>query len=151
MDDVYRCLTQIVTFEDDLLLYLYLQMKDKFARRTELVYYDVTNYYFETEKQDEMRRKGVSKEHRLDPIVQMGLLVDTKGPPISYELFPGNTNDCETLMPVLDKVKRDYEIGRIIIVSDKGVSTADNIAFNLASCNEWGQPRFVASWVMMEV
>jgi len=131
LDDVYRCLSQIVTFKDDLQLYLHRQMKDKFGRSTELVYYDVTNYYFETERQDEMKRKGVSKEHRPDPIIQMGLLMDTKGLPILYELFPGNTNDCETLMPVLDKVKRDYEIGRIIIVEDKGINTADNIALSL--------------------
>ena len=107
-------------------------MKKKFGRTTELVYYDVTNYYFEIDKPDKMRKKGVSKEHRPDPIVQMGLLMDTKGIPIMYDLFPGNTNDCETLMPILDKVKKDYEVGRTIIVADKGVNTADNIAFSLA-------------------
>lgn len=132
LDDVYRCLTQVVTFKDGLKLHLHRQMKNKFGRSTDLVYYDVTNYYFETDRQDEMKRKGVSKEHRPNPIVQMGLLMDTKGIPVSYDLFPGNTNDCETLMPILDKVKKDYEVGRIIIVADKGVNTADNIAFILA-------------------
>jgi thiol-disulfide isomerase/thioredoxin len=132
LDDVYRCLTQVVTFKDGLKLHLHRQMKNKFGRSTDLVYYDVTNYYFETDRQDEMKRKGVSKEHRPDPIVQMGLLMDTKGIPVSYDLFPGNTNDCETLMPILDKVKKDYEIGRTIVVADKGVNTADNIAFILA-------------------
>ncbi len=131
LDDLYRCLTQVITFKDRLHLHLHWQMKNKFDRNTELVYYDVTNYYFEIDKQDEMRKKGVSKEHRPDPIIQMGLLVDTKGIPILYELFPGNTNDCETLMPVLDKVKEDFEIGRTIIVGDKGINTADNIAFSL--------------------
>lgn len=132
LDDVYRCLTQVVSFKDRLQLHLHRQMKKKFKRTTELVYYDVTNYYFEIDKPDEMRKKGVSKEHRPDPIVQMGLLVDTKGIPIMYDLFPGNTNDCETLMPILDKVKKDYEVGRTIVVADKGVNTADNIAFSLA-------------------
>jgi hypothetical protein len=61
----------------------------------------------------------------------MGLLMDTSGIPVSYDLFPGNKNDCETLMPLLYKVKRDYDIGRIIVVADKGINTADNIAFNL--------------------
>lgn len=131
LDDIYRCLTQVVTFKDRLQLHLHRQMKDKFGRNTDLVYYDVTNYYFEIDKQDEMRKKGVSKEHRPDPIVQMGLLMDTKGIPILYELFPGNTNDCETLLPILDKVKKDYEIGRTIVVADKGINTADNIAFSL--------------------
>jgi thiol-disulfide isomerase/thioredoxin len=132
LNDVYRCLTQVVTFKDGLKLHLHRQMKNKFGRSTDLVYYDVTNYYFETDRQDEMKRKGVSKEHRPDPIVQMGLLMDTKGIPVSYDLFPGNTNDCETLMPILDKVKKDYEIDRTIVVADKGVNTADNIAFILA-------------------
>ena len=132
LDDVYRCLTQVVTLKAGLQLHLHRQMKLKFNRNTELVYYDVTNYYFEIDEQDELRRKGVSKEHRPDPIVQMGLLMDTKGIPICYDLFPGNTNDCETLMPVLDKVKKDYRVGRTIIVADKGVNTADNIAFSLA-------------------
>lgn len=132
LDDVYRCLTQAVSLKDRLQLHLHRQMKDKFGRSVELVYYDVTNYYFEIDRQDEMRKKGVSKEHRPDPIVQMGLLMDTKGIPIMYDLFPGNTNDCETLMPILDKVKKEYEIGRTIVVADKGVNTADNIAFGLA-------------------
>ncbi len=131
LDDIYRCLTQVVTFKDSLQLHLHQKMKDKFGRNTELVYYDVTNYYFETDRQDELKRKGVSKEHRPDPIVQMGLLMDTKGIPVSYDLFPGNINDCETLMPMLDKVKKAYQVGRTIIVADKGVNTADNIAFSL--------------------
>jgi transposase len=132
LDDVYRCLTQVVTFKSGLQHHLHRQMKLKFNRNTDLVYYDVTNYYFEIDEQDELRKKGVSKEHRPDPIVQMGLLMDTQGIPICYDLFPGNTNDCETLMPVLDKVKKDYGVGRTIIVADKGINTADNIAFCLA-------------------
>lgn len=132
LDDIYRCLSQVVTFKDRLQLHLHRQMKLKFNRSTELVYYDVTNYYFEIDEPDELRKKGVSKEHRPDPIVQMGLLMDTKGIPICYDLFPGNTNDCETLLPVLSRVKGDYAVGRLIIVADKGVNTADNIAFCLA-------------------
>ena len=124
LDDVYRCLALAITFKDRLQFHLHRQMKKKFGRNTELVYYDVTNYYFEIDEQDEMRKKGVPKEYRPDPIVQMGLLMDTKGIPIMYDLIPGNTNACETLIPFLDKVKKDYDIGRTIIV-------ADNIAFSL--------------------
>lgn len=131
LDDVYRCLTQVVTLKDKLMLHLHRQMKNKFGRSTDLVYYDVTNYYFEIDKEDRLRRKGVSKEHRPDPIVQMGLLMDTKGIPITYDLFPGNTNDCLTLMPILADVKKKYEVSRVIVVADKGINTADNIAFNL--------------------
>ena len=135
LDDIYRCLTQIIPAKDRLQLHLHRQMKAKFGRSTELVYYDVTNYYFEIDKQDELRRKGVSKEHRPDPIVQMGLLMDTKGIPIMYDLFPGNTNDGSTLAPVLKKVKKNYEIGRTIVVADKGINTADNIALSILQGN----------------
>jgi transposase len=132
LDDVYRCLTQVVSLKESLQLHLHRQMKTKFKRSTELVYYDVTNYYFEIDQPDELRKKGVSKEHRPDPIVQMGLLMDTKGIPITYDLFAGNTNDCQTLLPVLSKTKKDYAVGRMIIVADKGINTADNIAYSLA-------------------
>jgi hypothetical protein len=132
LDDVYRCLTQVITVKDRLQKHLHQKMKEKYGRTTELVYYDVTNYYFEIDKQDELRKKGAGKEHRPDPIVQMGLLMDTKGIPIMYDLFPGNTNDCLTLMPILDRVKKNYEIGKTIVVADKGINTADNIAFCLA-------------------
>ena len=131
LDDVYRCLSQVVTLKEGLQKYLHKQMKTKFGRNTELVFYDVTNYYFETDRTDELKRKGVSKEHRPDPIVQMGLLMDTTGIPILYDLFPGNINDCETFMPILAKAKKDYAVGRTIVVADKGVNTADNIAFSL--------------------
>lgn len=131
LDDAYRCLTQVVTFKDSLQRHIHRQLENKFGRSTELVYYDVTNYYFEVDRQDKLKRKGVSKEHRPDPIVQMGLLMDTKGIPVMYDLFPGNTNDCETLMPILDRVKGEYNIGRTIVVADRGINTADNIAFCL--------------------
>jgi transposase len=61
----------------------------------------------------------VSKEHRPDPIVQTRLLVDTKGIPIMYDLSSGNTNDCSTLMPIPNKVKETYKIGRTIVVVER--------------------------------
>lgn len=92
------------------------------------VFYDVTNYYFETDEPDGLRRKGVSKEHRPDPIVQMGLLQDRNGLPMAYRLFPGNTADCLTMIPVLADMKRDFGLERIIAVADKGLNCSDNIA-----------------------
>ena len=67
-----------------------------------------------------MRQKGVSKEHRPNPIVQMGLLMDQSGLPISYQLFSGNTNDCLTLCPVIRNIRERYAISRMIVVADKG-------------------------------
>jgi len=127
LEDVYRCLTFADAFGRDLQLHLHKAVTKRYGRRTETVYYDVTNYYFEIDKQDDLRKKGVSKEHRPDPIVQMGLFMDTDGIPLSYGLFPGNTNDCETLLPLLAETKDAYDIGRAIIVADKGMNTAVNI------------------------
>ena len=76
---------------------------------------------------DDFRKKGVSKEHRPNPIVQMGLFIDNKGIPITYELFPGNTNDCLTYRPNFARIKKEYNLGRVIIVADKGMTTGDNI------------------------
>jgi transposase len=131
LDNVYGALSIIAKYKDDLQIYLHKKIKALYGRTTELVYYDVTNYYFQIDEQDDMRRKGVSKEHRPDPIIQMGLFMDTMGIPISYKLFPGNTNDCETVRPMLAELKRDYDIGRAIIVADKGNNTAKNINYHV--------------------
>lgn len=127
LDDVYRCLTFLCKHKDNLQLWLNDKIKENYGRDTSLIYYDVTNYYFETDKIDDFKRKGVSKEHRPNPIVQMGLFMDNNCIPITYELFPGNTNDCLTYRPNLGRIKKDYELGRVITVADKGMTTGDNI------------------------
>lgn len=131
IDDVYRCLSFINTIKDDIQLHIHERAVQKLGRTNELMYYDVTNYYFEIDKQDELRKKGVSKEHRPDPIVQMGLFMDTKGIPVTYQLFPGNTNDCETLIPLMKKIKQNFGIKKTVIVADKGMNTQGNIVFNI--------------------
>lgn len=131
LDDIYGFLSVIAKYKDSLQIHLHDKIKQLYGRSTELVYYDVTNYYFEIDEQDEMKKRGVSKEHRPDPIIQMGLFMDTMGIPISYRLFPGNTNDCETVRPMLTELKRDYDIGRVIIVADKGNNTAKNVNYHV--------------------
>ena len=133
--DIYRCLTKITGLKRDIILHLHKQMKELYGRGDGLVYYDVTNYYFEIDEQDEMRRKGVSKEHRPDPIIQMGLLTDANGIPITYDTFPGNTNDCETYVPIFKDIHKSFDLGRIIVVADKGMNTGDNIAYCKLSGN----------------
>lgn len=133
LDDVYRSLTYINKHKDALQLWIHNHIKEQYNRNTELVYYDVTNYYFEIDEPDALRKKGVSKEHRPNPIIQMGLLMDAVGMPIAYKLFSGNTTDCTTLIPILSQVKNDYDLGRIIIVADKGLNISDNICCNLLS------------------
>ena len=130
LDDVYSALDHFSGISESLQKHLHEQVTAQYGRTTDLVYYDVTNYYFETDKQDELRRKGVSKENRKDPIVQMGLLMDKAGLPISYKLYPGNKHDSQTLMPMLTEVKRNFGVKRIITVADKGLNSGDNIAYN---------------------
>jgi len=100
-----------------------------------LAYYDVTNYYFEIDQEDELRRRGPSKEKRPNPIVQMGLLLDSKGLPLAFHLFPGNQSEKLSLNPILNRVKEDYKFGRIVVVADKGLNCGDNIAYQIASGN----------------
>ena len=129
LSDVYQFLGDFAGLKSRLQLHLH----QKIRHETEVVYYDVTNYYFEIDKPDDLRKKGISKEHRPNPIVQMGLFMDKNGIPISFDLFPGNTNDCETLVPQIREFNRDFDLGRIIVVADKGLNTTNNIVANILS------------------
>ena len=128
--DVYDALTHFNEISEPLQRYIHEKVVHQYGRNTDLVYYDVTNYYFEIDKQDDFRRKGASKEKRKSPIVQMGLLMDTFGLPISYKLFPGNTHDSQTLMPMLANLKKQIAVKRVVTVADKGLNSGDNIAFS---------------------
>ena len=149
LDDVYRFLTFLHKKKDDLKLWLHEQVQKEYGRDTSLVYYDVTNFYFEIDGPDGFlpptkanpheripdgfRKNGVCKEHRPNPIVQMGLFLDRSGLPITYELFPGNTNDCLTYRPNLRQIKLHFGIKRTIVVADKGMTTGDNIWYTLSA------------------
>lgn len=130
--DMYRSLSKFAKYKEDLQLWMHKRIQDIYGRDTSIVYYDVTNYYFEIDEQDELRRNGISKEHRPDPIVQMGLLMDNSGIPLAYQLFPGNSNDCTTLLPIIKRIRRQFDTGKAIVVSDKGLNTAKN-AYYLAN------------------
>lgn len=133
LDDVYRALSFFNQKGSELQLWMNNKIKENYGRDTSLVYYDVTNYYFESDKEDEFRRKGVSKEHRPNPIVQMGLFMDTNGIPITYDLYAGNTNDCLTYRPTFSRMKKEFDLGKVIVVADKGMSTGDNINYTLSA------------------
>jgi len=132
LTDMYRSLSRFSGYGEALQLWMHERITAKYGRDTSVTYYDVTNYYFEIDEQDELRRKGVSKEHRPDPIVQMGLLMDNNGIPMAYQLFPGNANDCTTLLPILKRIRRQFQTGKAIVVSDKGLNTQKN-AYYLAN------------------
>lgn len=131
LDDVYRCLSFLNKYKESLQVWTNDKIKKNYGRDTSLIYYDVTNYYFESDVQNDFTCKGVSKEHRPNPIVQMGLFMDNNGLPITYELFSGNTNDCLTYRPNFGRIKKEFELGRVISVADKGMTTGDNIWYTI--------------------
>lgn len=132
-DDAYRALDELAASRDAVVSAMNRSIAASGARDLSAVYYDVTNYYFEVDKEDGLRRKGVSKERRPNPIVQMGLLQDANGIPMAYRKFPGNTADCRTMIPVLSDMKRDCGVDRVVTVADKGLNCSENIAAAAAS------------------
>ena len=132
LKELYNALTYIFPFKKQLQSYIYDHIQEQYKPKNEAIYYDVTNYYFEIDDNDDFRKKGVCKEHRSNPIVQMGLFMDSLGLPMCYDLFEGNTNDCLTLKPMVQELQKNYDVGRVIIVADKGLNTGNNIAYNKA-------------------
>ncbi len=135
LESVYRSLDYFDRFNLDLQAWLNEAIKKQYGRNQEYAYYDVTNYYFEIDEEDELRRRGPSKEHRPNPIVQMGLLLDSQGLPLAYHLFPGNQSEKLSLNPLLNRLKEDYDLGRLVVVADKGLNCGDNIAQQVAVGN----------------
>ncbi len=127
--DIYRALSHYAKIAKELQRYLHEQISVNYRRDTKTIYYDVTNFYFEIDEADDIRKFGVSKEHRPNPIVQMGLAMDQDGIPLHYEIFPGNKLDKETFRSVIGEVRKNYNTGRIIVVADMGIITGDNIYY----------------------
>jgi len=129
LDDVYRSLTHFDEIEKKLQAFLHSKVTEKYGSDTSVIYYDVTNYYFEIKSTDDMRKYGKPKQNRKKPVVQMGLAMDKDGVPIHYKLFPGNKLDKETFRSVIGEIKTKYDTGRIIVVADMGIITGDNINY----------------------
>jgi transposase len=130
LPDVYRSLDHFVDFEVELQRHLNERVKETIGRDLSYAFYDVTNYFFEIDfpdGEDDLRKKGVSKEHRTDPIAAMGLFMDSNGLPVSMSIFPGNTSDSLTLQPTMKDVKESYGLGRLVVVADKGLNSSKNI------------------------
>ena len=127
--DIYRSLSYFAEIEDDIKKHIHNQISVKYGRNTEYVYYDTTNYYFEIDEEDDLRKNGPSKEYRRDPIVQLGLAMDADGIPISYELFPGNESEKLHLRPMIGELVRNYNTGRVIAVADAAQNTGNNIYY----------------------
>jgi len=129
LDDVYRALPHYSQIKEKCQQFIHEQISTKFGRDTTVVYFDVTNFYFEIDKEDGFRMRGKSKEGRSDPIVQMGLAMDADGIPLCFKTFPGNTHDSKILAPVITDLYVKFNPGRIIVVADMGVTSGDNIFF----------------------
>ena len=136
--NVYDTLSFLYDYKDKLINWVNNRLISKFNRTTNVIYYDVTNFFFEIEEPDEgeddLRKMGVSKEHRKQPIVQMGLFMDEQGVPISIETFPGNTLDHLTLKTALNKSVNNLTLDRFILVGDRGMYRGDN-SFYLTNMN----------------
>lgn len=100
-------------------------------RNKKILYYDCTNYYFEIEEDDDLRRYGKSKEHRPNPIVTMGLFMDADRIPLAFDIFPGNKNEQTTLKPLESKILQDFDCSEFIFCSDAGLGSANNRRFNM--------------------
>lgn len=129
LDDIYRVLSHYSDISKELQQYLHEKVATKYGCNTKTIYYDVTNYYFEIDNPDDMRKYGKAKQNRKKPIVQMGLAMDADGIPLHYELFPGNKLDKETFRSVIGEVRRNYNTDRIVVVADMGIITGDNIYY----------------------
>jgi len=128
--DVYRALSHFATLSDDMQRHMHEQITSCYGpRNTKTIYYDVTNFYFEIDQEDELRKRGYGKKYHKGPIVQMGLAMDGDGVPLHYELFPGNTLDKQTFRSVIGDIYRKYDTGRIVVVADMGIITGDNIFY----------------------
>lgn len=161
LDDVYRALDLIDEYKFEMQQWIYARSNSIIKRDLSVVYCDFTNYYFDIGISDldffdekgkpvdkhgnqaeiKYRKRGLEKNHRPDPIVQMGLLMDKNGIPLAYELFPGNESEKIHMRPIIDRVKNDFSDTRIIIVADRGLNTSDNIYYLNGSNKSDQNPR----------
>lgn len=142
LHDVYRSLDVICKEEKYIQRKLFLNSRKVVDRDTTILYYDCTNYFFEIEEPDPtvvdadgnktvgLRQYGVSKEHRPNPVVQMGLFVDKSGLPLAMNINPGNTNEQTTLIPLEKDIIEGMGVERIVVCTDGGLSSEDNRSFN---------------------
>lgn len=101
-----------------------------FPRNNKVLYYDLTNFFFEIEQEDDFRKYGVSKENRPNPIVQFGLFMDGDGIPLCCDINPGNTNENTTLKPLEEKIIKDFELSKVVVCTDAGLASKANRKFN---------------------
>ena len=147
-DNVYDTLDFIAENRERIFKRINTNLQKKMNRKSDIIFYDVTNFYYETEDPDDdivdeegniiekgIRKMGVSKENRKQPIVQMGLFMDNSGIPIAIESFPGNTLDHLTVKPAMNKHISNLDLSRFIMIADRGICNYKTVAELLSSGN----------------
>jgi transposase len=130
LQHIYRALEVISKESDFIQSELYNNSLNVYNRKKGILYYDCTNYFFEIEQEDGLKQYGVSKEHRPNPIVQMGLFMDSDGIPLAFCINKGNTNEQVTLKPLEEKIISDFKLSKFVVCTDAGLASTANRIFN---------------------
>ncbi|MFI3239985.1 MAG: IS1634 family transposase [Bacteroidales bacterium] len=126
LHQIYRALSLLSKEMDMVQASVYKNSLKLGKRKDQVIYYDCTNYYFESEEVNGLRQYGVSKEHRPNPIVQMGMFMDMDGIPLAFNINPGNTNEQVTLKPLEKILHEKFGISKVVVCTDAGLSSNDN-------------------------
>ena len=140
LHQVYRALTTLSENSDMIQAELYKRSKKLVKRKTGVLFYDCTNYFFEMEHEGGLKQYGPSKEHRPNPIVQMGLFMDKSGIPLAFCINPGNQKEQLSLKPLELQIMRDFELSKFIVCTDAGLSSDANRKFN-----NYGERNFITT------
>ena len=130
LHQIYRALEVIAKETDFIQASLYKNSLKLSKRNTDILYYDCTNYFFEIEEEEGLKQYGYAKDHKPNPIVQMGLFMDGNGIPLAFSITEGNVNEQVTLKPLEQKILSDFELSKFIVCTDAGLASAANRKFN---------------------
>jgi len=130
LQHIYRALEVIAKEADFIQSALYQNSLSVSKRNTGILYYDCTNYFFEIEQDEGLKQYGFGKDHKPNPIVQMGLFMDGDGIPLAFSITPGNKNEQLTLKPLEKKILSDFRLSKFIVCTDAGLASISNRKFN---------------------
>jgi len=130
LQHIYRALEVIAKETESIQASLYANSLKYSERDTRVLYYDCTNYFFEIEQEEGLKQYGFSKEHKPNPIVQMGLFMDGNGIPLAFNINKGNTNEQITMKPLEKKILSDFNLSKFVVCTDAGLASEDNRRFN---------------------
>lgn len=154
---VYRTMDVMVKNADKIQKIAYKASSKLVKDDKSILFYDMSNFYFESEDASGLRQYGVSKEHRPNPIVQFGLFTSGKGIPLGFGVYPGNTNEQVTLKPLEKKILKDYGLSKVIVCTDAGLASFANRAFNdqqerafVVTQSIKKLPKYLKEWVFNE-